>query len=81
MFFPILLFSSIFAIDITQKNEVTAALDKMTANLIGYYTKPGASQDGVIKPSTASDGTGFQWYEGGIYWGIIAEYTRTTGTP
>lgn len=38
---------------------VTAAAKQMSANLMAYYTKSGASNQGVINPSSAKDATGF----------------------
>lgn len=66
-------------IDTTNQQAVTSALRTMVDNLMAYYNAPGASSQGTINPNTNSDASGFQWYEGGIMWGVLSEYMKTTG--
>jgi len=66
-------------LDLTNQAAVQEAAKRIANNLIGYYLKPGASSQGTINPSTAQDASGFQWYEGGIMWGVMMEYMKTTG--
>lgn len=67
------------SVDTNSQQAVQQALTKMVDNLMGYYLKPGASSQGTINPNTSPTASGFQWYEGGIMWGAISEYMRTTG--
>ncbi|KAJ3302832.1 hydrolase 76 protein [Kappamyces sp. JEL0829] len=40
------------------------------------YYKP--NSQGCVLPNTAKDASGFQYYEGGIMWGAMLEYMKTT---
>jgi mannan endo-1,6-alpha-mannosidase len=56
---------------------VASAANKMASQLIAFYTtSPGSDGQGAVAQSSASDASGIQWYESGIYWGGILEYSK-----
>lgn len=64
------------AINIQSPKEVQQVLLKMAQNLLNFYDRNNI--DGHLENGSKTQ-DGFQWYEGGIFWLILMEYTRLTG--
>jgi mannan endo-1,6-alpha-mannosidase len=58
-----------------EKESVLRVANQIAARLLSYYEP---NEYGVYPPNSASDATGAQWYEGGVYWGAYFEYVRLT---
>lgn len=58
--------------DSTQILQVSSLIAK---NVAGYYKD---TNDGAIPQNSATDESGIQWYESGILWMTLSEYTRAT---
>jgi mannan endo-1,6-alpha-mannosidase len=71
--------SAAATVDITSEKAVTDALQKMVTNLIKYYVPGKTASTGTILQNPSKGPEGFQWYEGGIMWGAMMEYIKTTG--
>lgn len=57
--------------------QVSAVAKKIAARAITFYTtSPGGDGQGAVQPSSASDASGIQWYESGIYWEAVLAYSR-----
>lgn len=78
--FPLLLLQiNAQQLDVSNQQSVRAATQQMANNLMAYYVPGKTASQGAINQNGASDATGFQWYEGGIMWGALMEYIKTTG--
>jgi mannan endo-1,6-alpha-mannosidase len=65
------------SINLQNTGSVQAGAAKITANALAYYTtSPGSDGMGAVRPNTRQDAQGIQWYESGIYWGAVLEYSR-----
>lgn len=64
-------------LDVNNLQAVTQATKRMKDVMMGYYYKDNTG--GHITTSEVKDETGFQWFEGGIFWQIAVEYMRVTG--
>jgi mannan endo-1,6-alpha-mannosidase len=67
------------SLDVTSEAAVTDALKQMAKNLMGYYSCTGCAANGLPLANGASGPEGFQWYEGGVMWGVVMEYIKITG--
>ncbi|KAJ3310962.1 hydrolase 76 protein [Boothiomyces sp. JEL0838] len=65
------LFSLANALDLNNEQAVRQANEQIAANLMTYYTP---NPNGVIP-----DLGDFPWYEGGVMWGAMMEYIKTSG--
>ena len=62
-------------VNINDPQSIGQALSAAAANLMKYYIP---NDTGNIKESSASDASGFQWYESGIMWGAMMDYAQIT---
>ena len=62
-------------LDINDKASVAKAHQAAAENLMSYY-KP--NDKGTITPVESEGRNGFQWFEMGMLWGSIAEFTKVT---
>lgn len=60
---------------VTDQTSVLAAAAKVVDNLMAYYTP---NEDGVIPPVESESASGFQWFEMGMFWGAMMEYTSAS---
>lgn len=58
--------------DTNQLSSVQGALSQMAGNLINY------AKQGKITPVNGDGPEAFQWFEGGLYYGIMMDYTKIT---
>ncbi|KAI8893311.1 glycoside hydrolase, partial [Globomyces pollinis-pini] len=65
-------------VDINKPEQLLVATKKIAAQLMSYYT-PKTSTEGSIHPNSKDGPDGFQWYEGGVMWGMMMEYQKLTG--
>ncbi|KAH6587209.1 hypothetical protein BASA50_001342 [Batrachochytrium salamandrivorans] len=59
----------------TDPASISLAIGGIARTASGYYTP---SSDGAIPQNGASDASGIQWYESGIYFGAMMDYGKVT---
>jgi mannan endo-1,6-alpha-mannosidase len=75
MILPFLFSQSLCQANVNSPEAVADSASKMGTFLLDFYTNnPGPDGFGAILPSSASDVSGQQWYESGIFWGAIMDY-------
>lgn len=62
-------------LDVNDSKSVAKAHQAVAANLMSYY-KP--NSEGTIKPVESNGRNGFQWFEMGMLWGTMNEFTKVT---
>ncbi|KAJ3268158.1 hydrolase 76 protein [Terramyces sp. JEL0728] len=73
-------------IDVNNKAQVKQITSVAAAKVASYYvaTGPNKTSDGqgcFPQHSVTNDPTSFTWYEGGLYWGTLMDYTKITADP
>ncbi|KAJ3321147.1 hydrolase 76 protein [Boothiomyces sp. JEL0866] len=83
-----ILSAAVYAItvDVNNKAAVKQITSVAAAKVASYYipTGPNKTSDGkgcFPQHSIANDPTSFTWYEGGLYWGTLMDYTKITADP
>ena len=75
IFLSVITGSMAVSFNVNDKTSIAAAQKGIAAKLMSYYSP---SPLGTI-PEKASEGPdGFQWYDMGIYWGAMMEYSLLT---
>lgn len=75
-FFIFLRCFSAISLSIDKSGDIETIAKALASNIIQFYTaNPDGS--GAIAQNSATDISGIQWYESGIMWGAINEYSRT----
>lgn len=66
------------SVDTAKLSNVQAIAKSMVEQLMSYYTCENC-QNGVggIVSGSGNNAKSFQWYEGGLFWGIMGEYMKT----
>jgi hypothetical protein len=73
------------SVDLQNQENVKNSLSSMVKVLMDYYQSNNyggsvtENDSKVLKTSNPKGVDGFQWFEGGIFWGIMMEYVRATG--
>ena len=63
-------------------DELKPNAAKIVQNTMYYYQKsPGSDQKGAVRPINRETSDGIQWYESGIMWGAVLEYSRVFQDP
>ncbi|KAI8897453.1 glycosyl hydrolase family 76-domain-containing protein [Globomyces pollinis-pini] len=65
-------------INLDDRDQVLLTARRIADNLMNYYDES-ASQQGTIPPKVGDSEKGWQWYEGGIMWGLMLDYIRLSG--
>ena len=63
------------AFSINSKASILEAAAKVADNLMAYYSP---NEMGVIPPVESETSSGFQWFEMGMFWGAMMEYSYTS---
>lgn len=63
-------------LDVNDPQSIAKAHEAAAANLITYYTPNG---QGTIPPVESKGRDGFQWFEMGMLWGALMDYTAIRG--